>query len=143
MPKKKNKKMHERTIDNINIALRFLEIREKFPELRDIAIKRIISKGWTTSEILEGENENDIFMPACKYSCGNENTIQYFYIPMLASRRWSKYTAKDKKTLLIKIQKNGKYLGNACNASFSRTAEFAFEEVKKRGFVQLRLPFEW
>lgn len=70
MPKKKNKKMHERTIDNINIALRFLEIREKFPELRDIAIKRIISKGWTTSEILEGENENDIFMPACKYSCG-------------------------------------------------------------------------
>jgi len=70
MPKKKNKKMHERTIDNINIALRFLEIREKFPVLRDIAIKRIISKGWTTSEILEGENENDIFMPACKYSCG-------------------------------------------------------------------------
>ena len=70
MPKKKNKKMHERTIDNINIALRFLEIREKFPELRDIAIKRIISKGWTTSEILEGKIENNIFVPACKYSCG-------------------------------------------------------------------------
>lgn len=119
MPKKKNKKMHERTIDNINIALRFLEIREKFPELRDIAIKRIISKGWTTSEILEGENENDIFMPACKYSCRNENQIQYFYIPMLASRRWNKYTAKDKQSLLTKIQKNGKYLGNSFGASLS------------------------
>lgn len=111
MPKiTKNKKLHERTVDNINIRLRFLEIREKFPELRDIAIKRIISKGWTTSEILDGENENDIFVPACKYSCGNENQIQYFYIPALTSRRWSKYTARDKKTLLTKIQKNGKYL---------------------------------
>ena len=71
MPKiTKNKKLHERTVDNINIRLRFLEIREKFPELRDIAIKRIISKGWTTSEIFDGENENDIFVPACKYSCG-------------------------------------------------------------------------
>lgn len=111
MPKiTKNKKLHERTVDNINIRLRFVEIQEKFPVLRDIAIKRIISKGWTTSEILEGKMENNIFVPACKYSCGNENTIQYFYIPALASRRWSKYTAKDEKTLLTKIQKNGKYL---------------------------------
>lgn len=110
MPKKKNKKMHERTVDNINIRLRFVEIQEKFPALRDIAIKRIISKGWTTSEILEGKMENNIFVPACKYSCGNENQIQFFYIPALTSRRWSKYTARDKKTLLLKIEKNGKYL---------------------------------
>ena len=143
MPKKKNKKMHERTVDNINIRLRFVEIQEKFPALRDIAIKRIISKGWTTSEILEGKMENNIFVPACKYSCGWENQIQYFYIPMLASRRWNKYTAKDKQSLLIKIQKNGKYLGNSFGASLSWTTEFTFEEVKKRGFVQLRLPFEW
>ena len=143
MPKKKNKKMHERTVDNINIRLRFVEIQEKFPALRDIAIKRIISKGWTTSEILEGKMENNIFVPACKYSCGWENQIQYFYIPALASRDGANTQRRDKKTLLTKIQKNGKYLGNACNASFSRTTEFAFEEVKKRGFVQLRLPIEW
>jgi|GEM_PF-4854789 hypothetical protein len=110
MPKKKNKKMHERTIDNINIALRLLEIREKFPELKDISIKRIIAEGWTTSEILSGKIEDNIFIPACKFSCVWENQIQYFYIPMLTSRQWSKYTARDKKTLLTKIQKNGKYL---------------------------------
>lgn len=143
MPKKKNKKMHERTIDNINIALRLLEIREKFPELKDISIKRIIAEGWTTSEILSGKIEDNIFIPACKFSCVWENQIQYFYIPMLTSRQWSKYTARDKKTLLTKIQKNGKYLWYACGASLSWTAEFTFEEVKKRGFVQLRLPFEW
>lgn len=143
MPKKKNKKMHERTVDNINIALRLLEIREKFPKLKDISIKRIIAEGWTTSEILSGKIEDNIFIPACKFSCVWENQIQYFYIPMLTSRQWNKYTAKDKKSLLTKIQKNGKYLWYACNASLSWTAEFTFEEVKKRGFVQLRLPFEW
>lgn len=143
MPKKKNKKMHERTVDNINIALRLLEIREKFPKLKDISIKRIIAEGWTTSEILSGKIEDNIFIPACKFSCVWENQIQYFYIPMLTSRQWSKYTAKDKKSLLTKIQKNGKYLWYACDASLSWTAEFTFEEVKKRGFVQLRLPFEW
>mgnify|MGYP006972111740 CR=1 FL=1 len=69
MPKKKNKKMHERTVDNINIALRLLEIREKFPKLKDISIKRIIAEGWTTSEILSGKIEDNIFIPACKFSC--------------------------------------------------------------------------